>query len=458
RLGNRVSETRDAVTDTYSYTPNACSLADRSCPGNTALLETIALGAGGSRDYTFGLAGHLEELVAGANQVFFDSDGEGRLSSLRRPAVNQAAEMLYDGRSFLLSATEIPAKNVIFRDGFEIGDTGCWSAQVGGTGGTGGVGCFSNEGRRVRPICDSEGIVHVLRARPDVNGTEESTFVFYLAGRPVAQLDQASSSWSFFTTDHLGTPILATDDRGNLLWQGGFEPYGNDWQAGTSGGASENDVFLRLPGQWEDSAWDGASEGAEVYYNVHRWVAFGTGRFTRTDPLGVAGDPNPYASARSNPLAFLDPLGEKSRVCCTPIVLGGPAAVFKHCFIQTQSEPGEGRTGQNRTFGLQRVKGKGCKFENDWFDKGGIRDTRTECGEWSEGCDLDECVEREFGNYPNPSDYQLIRGPNSNSFASTVATACGLSPPLVAGTAQTPGWGKTGRPTKNKRFQCPEKR
>ncbi|MEM7049572.1 MAG: RHS repeat-associated core domain-containing protein [Acidobacteriota bacterium] len=309
RLGNRVSETRDTVTDTYSYTPNACSLPDRNCPGNTALLENIALGAGGSRDYSFGLAGHLEEVTAGAHQVLFDSDGEGRLSSLRRPAVNQAAEMLYDGRSFLLSATEIPAKNEIFRDGFETGGTGCWSAQVGSAGGTGGAGCFSNQGRRVRPIYDSEGTVHVLRARPDVNGTEESTFVFYLAGRPVAQLDQASSSWSFFTTDHLGTPILVTDDSGNLLWQGGFEPFGNDWQAGTVAGASENGVFLRLPGQWVDSAWGGASEGAKVFYNLYRWYENSTGRYAKVDPLGFEGGPNPYVYSRANPLASLDPTG-----------------------------------------------------------------------------------------------------------------------------------------------------
>lgn len=61
--------------------------------------------------------------------------------------------------------------------------------------------------------------------------------------------------------------------------------------------------------------------------------------------------------------------------------------------------------------------------------------------------------------YPNPSDYQLIRGPNSNSFARTLADACGLTPPSIAGEPnQNPGWHREGRPAKNRNFKCPPQR
>ncbi len=47
-----------------------------------------------------------------------------------------------------------------------------------------------------------------------------------------------------------------------------------------------------------------------LYYNVHRWYEFQTGRYSRPDPLGLeAGDPNIYLYAGGVPSALLDPLG-----------------------------------------------------------------------------------------------------------------------------------------------------
>jgi YD repeat-containing protein len=99
KIGNRLTETRDGITDTYSYAPNAAS-------GNTALLTQISLGAGGTKTYTHGPAGHLTEVNAAGNQVRFESDAEGRLSALERPLAGARTEMVYDGRSFLAEAVE----------------------------------------------------------------------------------------------------------------------------------------------------------------------------------------------------------------------------------------------------------------------------------------------------------------------------------------------------------------
>ena len=61
--------------------------------GNTAVLDQITLGLGGTRDYPFGFAGHLEQVTAGANDVLFTSDDEGRLADLSRPV----AQLELDG-------------------------------------------------------------------------------------------------------------------------------------------------------------------------------------------------------------------------------------------------------------------------------------------------------------------------------------------------------------------------
>ena len=139
--------------------------------------------------------------------------------------------------------------------------------------------------------------------------------LLYFAGRPVAQLDISSGteSWKWLTVDHLGTPIATTGIGGALLWQGGFEPFGADWN-----GAAGAGVFLRLPGQWEEGAWGNASVGAGVYYNVYRWLQAGMGRYTISDPLGLSGGLNQYAYTQQRPILFSDRLGLQSTnsECC----------------------------------------------------------------------------------------------------------------------------------------------
>jgi RHS repeat-associated protein len=112
---------------------------------------------------------------------------------------------------------------------------------------------------------------------------------------------------------HLGTPLVATDAAGAELWTGPFEPFGRDPWAGTSSAASAEDVFLRFPGQWDDEVWLESTMGAEVYYNVHRWYQPGMGRYTKPDPLGLAGGMASYGYADLNPLVKIDPTGEQWR-------------------------------------------------------------------------------------------------------------------------------------------------
>jgi RHS repeat-associated protein len=77
--------------------------------------------------------------------------------------------------------------------------------------------------------------------------------------------------------------------------------------------------------------------------NIFRWYRSGWGRYTQSDPLGKLGDPNPYAYALDNPIAFADPLGLKVFKCCRDVqvnaVVNAVAQTFnlKHCFIKTDS-------------------------------------------------------------------------------------------------------------------------
>jgi RHS repeat-associated protein len=112
--------------------------------------------------------------------------------------------------------------------------------------------------------------------------------------------------------------------------EGGFEPFGNDYQQGTTAGATENSLYLRLPGQWDDGTWDDATSGAGVYYNVNRWYQPGSGRYTRPDPLPmeILREAS-YAYANSNPVISSDPLGLEAFQPCSDLPMPQPCECDK---------------------------------------------------------------------------------------------------------------------------------
>lgn len=300
RIGNRMSEQRGVQIDSYIYTPNAAVPA-----GHTAVLESILPGP---RVYAFDDGGYLDLLDAAGNVVDLSWDAEGRLSASDRPSASERIDLRYDGRGFLAEASDL----VLLADGFEDGRAACWSEARGGAV----VGLCTQAtayARSVTATYDSDGRLRSLLRQPGLGFERERRDVLYLGDRPIALARTpvgGATSFTFLTTDHLGTPILALNASGESLWLGGFEPFGRDWQAGSPQGASENGVFLRLPGQWIDPIWDDATLGLGLYQNVHRWYEPGTGRYASVDPWQDPVEARPlYAYVSNQPLTLTDPLG-----------------------------------------------------------------------------------------------------------------------------------------------------
>lgn len=115
-------------------------------------------------------------------------------------------------------------------------------------------------------------------------------------------------------TDHLGTPRLVVDERNKPVWQWPYSAFGNNepigWLTGSSGKEPSTlkavkpliELNLRFPGQYAD-----AETG--LAYNLHRSYLASQGRYTQSDPIGLAGGLNGYLYAEANPLSFTDPLG-----------------------------------------------------------------------------------------------------------------------------------------------------
>lgn len=153
-------------------------------------------------------------------------------------------------------------------------------------------------------VYGSEGRLYARTDRDDFEGTDTTAFVFYFGDRPLATLEKGTIiRLLYLTTDHLGTPALATTGTGGLAWRGVFRSFGGD-----DTGAQAAGVFLRFPGQWQDDNWLGLGK-FELSHNVHRWYEVGVGRYTTPDPVSSVGAKKAFSYADSSPLLHIDPLG-----------------------------------------------------------------------------------------------------------------------------------------------------
>jgi RHS repeat-associated protein len=102
--------------------------------------------------------------------------------------------------------------------------------------------------------------------------------------------------------DHLNTPRVVLNRAGFMRWSWMAEPFGNNGESNNPQGLGAFSFNLRMPGQYFD-----AESG--LNYNWHRDYDAGVGRYTQSDPIGLAGGINTYACVGSAPTMYVDPDG-----------------------------------------------------------------------------------------------------------------------------------------------------
>ena len=124
---------------------------------------------------------------------------------------------------------------------------------------------------------------------------------------PLARVDKAGKEGPnrilYFHTDVNGAPEEMTDSDGKIVWETGYQVWGNTIQEKDHGRVEQN---LRYQGQYLDRE-------TGLHYNLHRYYDPDVGRFMVTDPIGLLGGINLYQYA-PNPLSWIDPLGQ---MCAT---------------------------------------------------------------------------------------------------------------------------------------------
>lgn len=131
----------------------------------------------------------------------------------------------------------------------------------------------------------------------------------WLDNYPVALLSTQAAGvpeLAYIQPDHLGTPRVALDPVRDVAiweWTNKSEVFGN--QAPSVDPDADGVVFelaLRFPGQQ-------ATGATGMIYNYQREYDPSVGRYSQSDPIGMAGGISSYGYSSANPVSRADPLG-----------------------------------------------------------------------------------------------------------------------------------------------------
>ncbi|MEB6988724.1 RHS domain-containing protein, partial [Escherichia coli] len=146
-----------------------------------------------------------------------------------------------------------------------------------------------------------DGMRLAQESRPEGTG---SLYIYSDPGsyEPLARVDKAGKEGPnrilYFHTDVNGAPEEMTDSDGKIVWETGYQVWGNTIQEKDHGGVEQN---LRYQGQYLDRE-------TGLHYNLHRYYDPDVGRFMVTDPISIRGGINLYQYG-PNPLGWIDPWG-----------------------------------------------------------------------------------------------------------------------------------------------------
>lgn len=160
-----------------------------------------------------------------------------------------------------------------------------------------------------------------LSAETREDGTPLRTYV-WRDDAPLAQIEYSPSRRIiYYEADHLDTPRAASDESGKVIWRWESDAFGSTPpNEDPDGDGIKTTINLRFPGQYFDKE-------TGLHYNYARSYDPKVGRYTTSDPIGLAGGVNTYSYVSNNPLKYVDPLGLEKLILLPSNDPNYPAAV-----------------------------------------------------------------------------------------------------------------------------------
>jgi len=170
-----------------------------------------------------------------------------------------------------------------------------------------------------------------------------------------------TTSITFFHNDVLGSPAVATDANGAVVWKESYLPYGHRLQAPAAGANNK----LWYAGKQLDPNTGLSYMGARYYSPV-------VGRFMGMDPKGIVPeDPhsfNRYAYANNNPYKYVDPDGRAALLVVYKLLVTAAAATGATIYMTPERQA---QMGHAATLLRQRA-GEALERASNWvFNESG---------------------------------------------------------------------------------------
>ncbi len=115
----------------------------------------------------------------------------------------------------------------------------------------------------------------------------------------------AAAHLVFYHCDQIGTPLMMTDEAGELVWEASYRAWGEAQEVIERASATAGIDVVRNPLRFQGQQFD---DETGLHYNRHRYYDPQNGRFASKDPIRLSGGINVYQYA-PNPTLWIDPSG-----------------------------------------------------------------------------------------------------------------------------------------------------
>ncbi|MFA5027309.1 MAG: RHS repeat-associated core domain-containing protein, partial [Candidatus Methylomirabilota bacterium] len=247
-VGNRLTQTTDGTTWTYTYNENGLDPASHA-------LTSIRMNGDLQTTLAYDASGNLASRTDGTTTTSYSYNPDNRLASVTTPSTSESY-------------------------------------------------AYDPEGRRIRVsrgISTTEFLYQGSAIYAEYGTSWETPSARYAHGpgvdQPLLRLTPGTSGWQSvgYHPDGLGSLAALTDGTGSLTAWSRYDAWGN--VLSSSGTIPQYGYTGREP------------DGTGLLYYRARYYDPTLGRFTQRDPIGFRGGLNPYAYAENNPVARKDPTG-----------------------------------------------------------------------------------------------------------------------------------------------------